>query len=182
MLLIGLVGGKGVGKSTAASYLCENHGFVEYAIADPLKQTLMHMFSLTRRQLYGDLKEVVDPRWNVTPRTIMQRFGTDIVRNNMHEHFPEIEYNRSHWLKLFEMNRESLGNYVVVSDVRFADEATAIRDMGGMLIYISRSWEGKSVDEHESEKQHHGILTDVVVNNDKSISDFLKQISNIVKE
>ena len=38
MVLIGLVGRKGVGKDTFADYLVKNHQFEKHAFAEPLKQ------------------------------------------------------------------------------------------------------------------------------------------------
>ena len=37
MQLIGLTGRAGCGKDTIASFLCEAHGFVQIALADPLR-------------------------------------------------------------------------------------------------------------------------------------------------
>ena len=57
MKLIGLIGAKGCGKSTAASWLAEKHNYEQASMADPLKN-MLRCLGLNDRQLYGDLKEL----------------------------------------------------------------------------------------------------------------------------
>lgn len=81
-VIIGLLGGKGVGKSTAASYLQKRYGAGVYAIADTIKDMLRTGFQLTEDQLHGTQaqKEEIDPRYNLSPRQLMQRQGDAIGR------------------------------------------------------------------------------------------------------
>jgi len=44
--IIGLAGRAGTGKSTIARLLCEQHAFVEIALADPIKRALAAMLDL----------------------------------------------------------------------------------------------------------------------------------------
>lgn len=58
MQLIGLTGRAGCGKDTVARFLCEAHGFVQIALADPLRDGLKAMLGVTDEQLHRrDLKE-----------------------------------------------------------------------------------------------------------------------------
>ena len=66
---------------------------------------------------------------------------------------------------------------VIVSDVRFENEAQCIRDMGGVLIYIDRYSENQ--DEHESEKNIEKIKCDYVIKNKKTIIDLYKNFDKL---
>ena len=75
--IIGFLGNKGSGKDTAGNYLVKHHNYKRYAFADPIKEIARHLFNLDDTQLYGDKKDMIDERWNLTPRTIFQRLGTE---------------------------------------------------------------------------------------------------------
>ena len=67
-MIIGLGFKARSGKDTVADYLIENYGFKRLAFADALKEGCRHIFELNDEQLYGELKEVEDDYWGVTPR------------------------------------------------------------------------------------------------------------------
>lgn len=116
-MIIGFSGKAGSGKTTAANYLVEHYGFVRMSFAKPLKEAAGLLFSLSLAQLYGDQKEVVDSRWGLSPRQILQRFGTDAMRTTFGEDI---------WTKIWFRSRPP-NRHIVVDDVRFPDEADFIR-------------------------------------------------------
>ena len=65
MNIIGITGRAGSGKSTVARILTEQHGFVEVALADPLKRICRDVFGFTDAQLWGPSSErnKSDERW-----------------------------------------------------------------------------------------------------------------------
>jgi len=144
-LLIGLSGKSGSGKSTAAAYLVARHNFVEVAFADRLKQVAAMMFNFNWRQLYGDQQDEVDQVLWRTPRECLQRLG-DLGR----ELWPEIWV--AHTVKQVSKWLER-GHAVVVSDVRFLNEAKALKQMGGVLVRLVRpgSPNPAGLPEHASE-------------------------------
>ena len=73
---VGILGKKGSGKDTLADYLVEHNGFIKYSFADPVKNIVNILFNLSDTQVNGYLKETVDERWGLSPRVILQRFGT----------------------------------------------------------------------------------------------------------
>ncbi len=89
MRVIGLLGAAGSGKSVASEYLVEKYGAKLYTFARPLKEIIRLAFDLTENQVYGTQKqkETVDPRYGVSPRWLMQRIGTEGVRNVMGSDF-----------------------------------------------------------------------------------------------
>jgi len=63
------------GKSTTAKYLVKEYGATILSISKPIKTIVQAMFGFTDDQTWGDLKEVVDERWGITPRKPMQDLG-----------------------------------------------------------------------------------------------------------
>lgn len=155
MVLIGLVGRKHSGKDTFADYLVNHYGFTKQAFAGPVKEICRVMFLLTPEQLEDpQQKETVDKRWGLSPRQMMQKVGTDMVRQVWDENF---------WLK--NMDLRLCDGDVVISDVRFPNEAQYIRDRGGVLVRIVCSKE--TTDTHTSETSQESIQEDVSIVNEK---------------
>jgi hypothetical protein len=141
-VLIGLLGKKQSGKDTAGDYLQHKYGFTKYSFADPLKQACHILFDLNHDQLYGSItnKETIDPRWNKTPRQILQYVGTDLMRNQIRKDF---------WTHLLKLKYKSNQN-TVVTDCRFQNEVDCIHELGGVVIKIIRP-DSKHSDSHASE-------------------------------
>ena len=130
--LIGLAGPARVGKSTTADTLCREDGYVELAFADPLKESLIALTGLDRKYFYDQkFKHAYVELIQMSPRELMQIFGTEFVREKVRRDF---------WVaRLREriLDAEYI-NKIVVSDIRFNDEAALIRELGGNVIILSR--------------------------------------------
>jgi len=142
-MIIGLIAQKQVGKDTFADHLLKRGDFTRYGFADSIKEACKTIFCLTDRQVNGDLKEVVDKRWGMSPREMFITIGSNMFR----EHLPFIneDFNKEIgdeiWVRRFEFwyetwRKENPEKHLVVSDVRFMDEARIIRNMGGILVGI----------------------------------------------
>lgn len=135
--LIGLSGLAGSGKSTIGNILREN-GFKPLSFADSLKNSVSAIFGWDRKLLEGDTVESrefrlkIDTFWSnklgrpITPRYILQYFGTDICRNNISENI---------WLNSLERKLEG---DVVITDVRFKNEYDFIHEHGGIIVKVER--------------------------------------------
>ncbi len=123
MLIVGIVGGKGAGKNTAANHLAKVYGAAVYAIADELKELLRNVFKLSEAQLHGTQleKETIDPRWGLSPRQLMERQG-DALRLVYGDMF---QIDRL--LTQIVCNESRLA---VISDIRYEHEAMRIQDQG----------------------------------------------------
>ena len=79
-MIIAFCGLKTSGKTAASEYLVREYGFKRLSFAGPLKESCRLIFQLSDEQVYGSEKEVHDPRWDMTPRKILQLFGTEVGR------------------------------------------------------------------------------------------------------
>ena len=99
----------------------------------------------------------------------MQLVGTEFGRNMIH---PDI------WaISLIERNKN---NNVIVSDVRFQNEANIIKDNGGFLIRIKRSI--SSTSNHISEIENYLIKEDEVIDNNSTIEELKEKVKIIINK
>ena len=134
-MLIGIAGKARSGKDTIARWFVMNQGFIQYAFADPLKRAASEMFGVPLSHFYDDKrKETVNSFWGISPREMAQKLGTECGRKVF---FDDIWVRRAQ--KEAEENLRSDGCAgVIISDVRFDNEAEWIRSEGGIIIHVSR--------------------------------------------
>lgn len=175
--LIGVIGFKRSGKDTTADYLCNNHNFVKYGFADPLKRACVEFFGLTEDQVYGESKDVIDPVWGCTPRDLLKVMGTEIGQYEIANHIPSFKnVGRLIWVKRFEqwynLNRDK---NVVLCDVRFEHQSDMIVKLGGEIWRVDRP--GMDVgDSHASEMEFFDIPYKHLLTNDADLSAFYGKI------
>jgi len=198
-MIIGIVGKKGSGKDTLANYLWSYYGHKKYAFADPLKHGLVHIFGFTYDQLWGDEKEDIDERWGVSPREILQIFGTEIFQYAVPKSMPNLKSgNREFWVKRFEIWLDNEKNVirafnqlsndsnvdhllkVVISDIRFNHESNKIKELGGMVIKIERNIIDNEYSDHSSETELDDITYDHIITNNGTIEELHNKIYNII--
>lgn len=172
--VIGITGKKGSGKGEAARTLRDFYGFKEVNFADPLRQVVKIVFGLTDEEMTDrTLKERPLTRWPfMSPRQILQLTGTDAFRRV----FPGV------WIECFK-REAAKWPYVVATDVRFLDEAEAIRSLGGHIIKVVRP--GLASDEnsnHVSELEMESIVTDAEVSNEGSILDLRSKMLRLIND
>jgi hypothetical protein len=140
-MLIGISGKAQSGKDTLGKYLCDEYRCLHYYFAKPLKEGAKVMFNLTDGQIAN--KEVPIEPWGISPRKIYQLLGTEVGRG----------IDPAIWIKNAEMFIKSVpGRTVVITDVRFDNEATFIRNRGGVVINIVR--EQQDIIENRHSNQH----------------------------
>jgi hypothetical protein len=205
-MIIGFVGFIGSGKDTAADYLVNFHGFRRDSFANTLKDAVAAVFGWDRTLLEGRTKEArewreqVDPWWaerlgmpTLTPRWILQYWGTEVCRNGFHDDI---------WIASVENKMRKTTDNIVISDVRFPNEIKAIHNAGGKVIWVQRgelpSWhimagkanngdtfaaeKLKALGVHASETAWVGKDIDYTIQNNSSIDDLFEQIKNLVED
>lgn len=165
-IIVGLIGYAQSGKDTVASRLVDACNFKRYAFADNLRKALYKLNPVLSQ--YGDgtpirLAHHVDAvGWERAKKTaevrrLLQEYGSTIR-----------EIDEWFWVRpvmnaINEHNRLS-----VITDVRFPNEAKAIRDAGGMLVRVVRPGVGP-VNGHVSETALDDTPADRTIRNDGSL-------------
>lgn len=172
-MLIALTGKKGHGKTTAARIL-EHQGFAHLNFADPVKEVAKLVYGLTDEEIDDPvLKETPLERWPFkTPRDILQKIGTNMFRN----------YVPDTWTQNHRLRSES-HDRVVASDLRFLNEAAAIRKRGGIVVRVFDPRKpvdgGDESTKHASEMEMDQIKADFEIINDGSINELHSKMYDI---
>lgn len=173
-ILIGITGRAGAGKDTVADYLRLTYDFEPMAFANPLKEAASIMFNVPLHYFHDRaLKEQVLPEWDMSPRHMAQRLGTEAIRNTFGPDF---------WIKRWMQEYQTMptGQDVVMTDVRFNNEAQAVRDMGGLILHIVRPGELTLDDSAAAHASEAGVSyfssRDKKVINDGTIKDLHSKI------
>lgn len=171
-MLIGFSGKKGSGKSFFADYLVNNKLFIKLSFASPLKEITKILFNLSDEDVKDPIKkELINPKFNASPRELMQWLGTDIMREEFNKKF---NYSGSIWIDSVKDKVKTLldnNKDVVIDDVRFQNEVDMIHSLGGIVINLRNDLDNtlnNSTSTHSSENQKLTFNYEFV--NDKSYS------------
>lgn len=154
------------GKTTLAEALARC-GFARLRFAAPLKAALRAILAeagedpaTIERMIEGDLKQApAEALAGETPRWAMQTLGTEWGRRLIGENL---------WVDLLirrAAKLRAIGQPVVCDDMRFPNEAEAIRAAGGVLIRIERPG-AAAPNGHASEGALEGFRFDLRLRND----------------
>lgn len=167
--LIGLCGRKGSGKDTAAKALAEQYGYKIVKFAAPLKAMVNALLDsqgvslqLRERMIEGDLKEVpTGYLGGRSPRYAMQTLGTEWGRDLIDKNF---------WTQAFvnQINFNENTRYVC-TDMRFANESSIVKELGGLRVRISRVTQHNQFSAHPSEAEIDNLVVDKELTNDSTI-------------
>lgn len=171
--VIGLTGKKFHGKDTAAKFIKEiDNEIVCLSFAGPLKKALCIIHEIPEI-CFNDpkLKEKTLPEWEKSPRQLAQWLGSDIYRK---------QFDTNIWLKNMEMriNKKHVGKDIIVTDVRFDNEAKLIHKLGGQVWKIDASKRINNNDNHETEQGISSELLDLVIYNNGTEEELKKIIQN----
>lgn len=200
MLVISLSGLIGAGKDSIADYLVDRHDFQKESWAGSLKDAVSAVFGWDRTLLEGKTqesrlwREEPDQWWSnrlgykVTPRAILQEWGTDLCRKHFHDEV---------WVASLENRLKKSTKNVVISDSRFPNEIDAVRRIGGLIVRVKRGpdpewvncykkdklefkWKyGNNI--HPSEYSSVDCDYDYVIDNDSSINELYSKVSSLLQ-
>ena len=199
-MLLGLAGRKGSGKDTVADELVARHGFVRFAFADPVKWVARDLWPhLTLDQCWGpiEVKEAVDTVLGASPRWILQRIGTEVGRNGDLAAFSAYGVSEARMREALERHgvvpgptawidalfRAPRSSHIVIPDVRFPNEAEAVRSRHGWVLKILRPDFDTGVgNDHPSEREVDACAFDYLVRNDRGVGDLHGKIRRILAD
>ena len=132
-MIVGLCGRAGSGKTTAAEALVAR-GFASISFAAPLKRMFAALdIAPSPRDDPRVWRETPHPLLcGNTPRQALQTLGTEWGRDCLGADF---------WVRIWAAEAANHA-HVVADDVRFPNEAAAIRGAGGLVIRIDRAGAG----------------------------------------
>ncbi len=154
--IIGVCGFIASGKGTVGDILSTEFGFTKISYADRLKDTLATLFNWDRTLLEGNTpesrqwRETPDTYWSeelgteFTPRSAMQRLGTDCIRKGLADDI---------WVLIMKQTlQQQPDTNFVIPDVRFFNERDLLRDMGGEIWQVKRGqdplWASKAISDN----------------------------------
>ncbi len=156
-MIVGFVGLIGSGKDTCADTLVSEGGFKRVSFATTLKDAVSAIFGWDREALEGNTpesrewREQVDEWWSeklgipeLTPRWVLQYWGTDVLRKNFHDDI---------WIASLESKLLQMKQDAVISDVRFPNEIKMIKRLRGKVYRIKRGPDPLWFSEAESQNR-----------------------------
>jgi hypothetical protein len=177
-MLIGISGKKFSGKDEAAKMIClmTDHNWKIRKFSDSLKVMVSHLLKdydfLIRWEQDRDYRDEFLPAWGMTRREILQKVGTDAMRNNFHQNVWVISALADY--------KPELDN-ILITDVRFPNEADHIKKLGGIVVRLDRP--GTKTDNHESETALDNYKDfDHVIKNNGTLFQFQDKIYRFVEE
>lgn len=198
-MIIGLTGKRLSGKDTAGAYLVDRHGFTRIGNADKMKDGVAALFGITREQV-DEFKRIGDDglptvtvdlqiettmtQYTFTWVEFLQRFGTEMGRK---------VWGWDFWVDMALPNRQGhrdedgvwnsyYNTDIVVTDVRFENEAQRILDLGGTIVELQRpSAVDKSHDDHESEAGLSPDLVEYVIENNSTLESLYQDLDAVLE-
>lgn len=206
-----LVGLKGSGKDTVADRIIANYpNWEKDSFAGTLKDAVSAIFGWDRKMLAGEtpedrvIRETKDEYWSekfgydITPRKMLQIFGTEVLRNHLHKDI---------WVDSLRRKITQSEKNIIITDCRFKNEIDMLRDKGATIIRVERpplpSWFEQCerigrkylnnecplyipipelADVHQSEWDWIGYDNpDYIIINDGSFEDLYKRIDKIME-
>jgi hypothetical protein len=170
-MIIGLAGYARSGKNTVADLL--GHKYKQVAFADPMRNALYKLNPIINTIDGVDVREAVDElEWDTAKdhfpeiRRLLQVLGTEVGRHMIHENV---------WVDIALRGMLPTDD-VVFTDVRFINEAVAIKKLGGEVWRIDREGVG-AVNGHISEHALKDWEFDRIIENNGTIEDLMRAIA-----
>lgn len=185
-MLISIIGKARAGKDVIGSYLLKELNkdligevYNTVSFADPVKEHLIEIFGLSREQLYGNLKESEDKRYQKfegcywTPREFMQEYG-QFMRT----------LDSEIWIRLLLKKISNISTNYIITDVRHINELEAVRKWGSLLLHVKRDTkDGVHGETHISETalDSYEVNSHFTINNDSSLECLCSKLDHIVR-
>ncbi|MEO1748310.1 MAG: deoxynucleotide monophosphate kinase [Pseudomonadota bacterium] len=134
--LVGLVGASGAGKTTIADNLVASHGYTKFHVGTPLKG-MLQAFGVPEADLHAS------PQSRKKPHELLCRKSVRFALSTLGTEWGRDTIGESIWSKnlkkRLEQHFEVGGGEVIVDDLRFPSDWSAIKSLGGILVFIRRA-------------------------------------------
>lgn len=130
---------------------------------------------------------------HLTYRELLQYLGTDLLRNQLHENvwvnavmskYKPKGISKEHWDKTKDTDYKNQLEYPnwIITDVRFPNEAKAIKDRNGIIIRVNREdiTGQNKLNPHTSETALDDYQFDYTIDNFGSITDLIFNVRNVL--
>lgn len=183
-MMIGVSGYARAGKDTVGAYLRDNHGFTRLAFADTLKRfalainpivdATLHDGEVQLCRLYDELSagqfDWEAAKENPEVRALLQRIGTEGGRNVLGENV---------WVDATLSGVDPHADSWVITDVRFPNEAAAIKGRGGLVWRVERVGT-EPVNAHPSETALDDYPFDALIENNGTLEDLHSRVDEFL--
>jgi DNA-binding NtrC family response regulator len=141
-MIIGLSGYAGVGKDTVAKYITEiDPTFKIKKFSGKLKEVASLLTGVPAKNFESqEFKHMELYGWDMTVRELLQRLGTEAIRDGLHE---------DAWVNALFADYHQGENWVI-TDMRFPNEYEAVMNWNGYTVRLERP-NTRPVNNHPSE-------------------------------
>jgi len=168
-MIIGLIGQKGVGKTTIMNEFKDfNHINFKDVLVDEIKENFSELLVAIKDVYKSDSIDALFEEKQPLVRALLQNYGVEVRRRD----------DKDYWIKRFLRKLVILRGDTIVGDIRFLNEAETIRDVGGILVKIVR--DTNIIDSHKSETEQNKIVPDHIIENTTTINNAAMQLRNII--
>lgn len=171
--IIGITGAARSGKDTIADYLCTEYGYGRVAFAAPLKRMVCALFN--RDEAWLERNKDVPQEGMGTPRRLLQTLGTewgrDLINIDIWVNFAREE--------IFKIRNNRQFDGVVITDLRFYNEAKFIRDLGGIIWRVDRA-EYTPVETHISEQGIDPSYIERIIYNNSTLEELYTTVESYI--
>jgi len=172
-MIISLSGYAKSGKDTAAEIIALNYSqFKIKKFSGKLKQVASILTGIPAELFENqNVKDRYISGWDMTARELLQRLGTDAVRDNLHQ---------DAWVMSLFADYHQNDSWII-TDCRFPNEYDYVKKFGGVTIKIVR-YGVDAVNSHTSETALDSYEFDEVIYNNGSITEFREKVIEVINK
>ena len=196
-MIVSISGKIGSGKDTIADIIMQYtpyHNWEVKKFAGKLKD-IAEILSGVPKINFEDQefkKQDMGSEWGMTYRDLLQKLGTEAMRNGLHENV-WVNALFADYRPINDELRQSMGNVIdysncewpnwIITDCRFPNELEAVKNRKGLTIKVIRDSGNTIGTTHASETAlDYYTNWDYVIDNNGSIEDLRQQILNILEK
>lgn len=155
-MIIGIHGLKRSGKDSVGDWIADSlypDKVKKESFAAPIRRFAENTFGVTEENRNDPIQGL-----QLTGRALLQLLGTEVCRA-IHPDFwvrslayrTGIEYEKDEVNNLIPSSEKVDWDHLVITDVRFENEAEFIKEAGGVVVFVSRTPRPEGADYHSSE-------------------------------